>query len=98
MSSGPFKLDENQISGPTHDGRQVDDDERRLYDRARQVQRDRPEGCAVRLEPVARGLGIHEQRARDLARRWANEGRWMRLSAPGSGRFTDDGMTTELDQ
>lgn len=86
-------FDESDVGSP---GRQVMPDERRLLEQVRDRQRDQPDGCAIQLVDLAEQVGIHPQRAREIARTWANEGRYSFGCRVAIGRLTAKGLTKPL--
>lgn len=73
--------------------RQVPDDERRLWTEVRR-RADGDTTRAVRVAHVATQLGIHEQRARQHARTWANDGLVATFRGANLVRLTDKGVNT----
>jgi len=54
-------------------GREVADDEARLWAEVRRLELETPYH-SIRVTEAARGLGIHEERSRQIVRTWDNDG------------------------
>jgi|AntRauMinimDraft_3_1070383.scaffolds.fasta_scaffold01984_3 hypothetical protein len=81
---------------PRQRGRQILDGEERLLQRVRDVTRSQPVGVQIELVEIAQQLGLGPQRARQIARTWKNEGRYVAGSRIGRGRLTQKGREDAL--
>lgn len=69
----------------------MDDDEAELF---RRVQERAEERESVRIVPIAEQQGMHPIRARELARKWKNDG-LANFADPNILWLTEDGMGVE---
>lgn len=88
-------LDDDDISEPDH-GRQILDGEQRLLTRLRQVDSSQPLGVDIELVQIAQQVGIGPQKARQIARTWKNEGRYIPSGRIGRGQLTQKGREEAL--
>ena len=71
--------------------RDITDDERKMWQRVQEYLSGRPDDSLIPLTECGRRAGLHETRARQIAKTWANDGLVVINRDPNTGRLTTMG-------